>query len=102
MNFKFTRIKAGDKVGSIPGMLSKLKWEVLDNLFKKYKIHFNKNITFQENKKAMIYELVEKLNDKKIRKLLSRVEDKHIQSTMINKFKQNRKRAICDGLIRNN
>ena len=96
----FQRIKSGHQVGSLAGMLKKVKWYVLEHLFKKYDITYIDSQSFKQNKKRMIHELIEKLPERKIKKILSQLEDKHIQPAQLTKFKQNRKNAIDNNLIR--
>lgn len=96
-SFKIVRL--GYKVGSIFGILSKVKWGVFDLLFKKYDIKYNKEMPFYDNKRRMIYELIAKLDDKKIRKLLYKLQDNQIQPAKLKKFKQNRDKALYENLL---
>ena len=96
----FDKVVSGYEVGSLAGMLKKVKWGVLDNIYNKYDIHYNKDEEFNTNKKRMINELLEKLPEKKVKKILMKLEDGHIQPAQLKKFKRNRDKAIQYNLIR--
>ena len=96
----FTRVVSGNQVGSLAGMIKKVKWGVLDKIYLKYDIKYDNNQTFNQNKKRMVAELIDKMPEHKIRKLLIKLEDEHIQPALLKKFKQNRDNAIYNNLIR--
>ena len=96
----FQQIKSGYQVCSLVGMLKKVKWCVLEPLFKRYDIKYSSSQSFQANKKRMIKELINKLPVHKKRKLLTQLKDEHIQPSQLTKFIQNRKNAIDNNLIR--
>ncbi len=104
-DFRFTRITEGYNVGSLKGMLKKVKKMKILRLSIKYKIN-NQTKKIDKlkytDKEKIIDLILNKLNDYQMKELLSNFKDKHIMPCMLKKFIRNRDRAIKEGYILGN
>lgn len=93
--FKFERIFSGYMIGSLSGMLRRVKAIKIRHISMKNGISgFN-----IKTKDCLISELLEKLNDYKMKKMLSKIKDKYIQPSSLIRFKRNKDNMVNLGLI---
>ena len=93
---RIDRIPAGQHVASMSGILVKYKWNALLELCKRCQVEIH---SF-EQKNKMIDDLISQLTDTKFKKILRLTKDNYIQPSLLDKFKENRKRVLKDNLLR--
>ena len=102
--FEFVRIIEGNNVGSLKGMMNKIRKRKIYKLGKKNKVEIynyknKKPVSFRDYL-LIINDILEKLNDSEMKLLLTKLEDRHIQPCYLVKFKRNRDKMVNEDLIR--
>lgn len=102
--FEFKRIIEGYNVGSLKGMMRKIRRRKIYKLGKNngveiYKYKNKKPCAFRDWE-LIVDDILEKLNDSEMKLLLTNLKDKHIQSCYLVKFNRSRDKMVNENLIR--
>ncbi len=102
--FEFVRIIEGYNVGSLKGMMRKIRRRKIYKLGLKNEVEIyiykdNKPIAFRDWE-LIVDDILEKLNDSEMKLLLTKIKDKHIQPCLLKTFLRSRDKMVNENLIR--